>query len=185
MSGMRARYASRRRVAKCLRAATSMRSMRDDDNPQPIGLVPPRGPGIPIFPIVDYTYYLRVTNIAPAEGGFDLTFEAYRFSARAIRKLDGDLNGAVGIRRHVHGADDRGRGAARLSDAGQVLCRRGTNESAAAVPPDGMGVVVAAQGGDRDRPRAGFEGPTGQQCGHELAQRLPVVRLGGERDRQR
>jgi len=61
------------------------------DDPQPIGLLPPRGPGIPIFPIADYTYYLRVTNIAPAEGGFDLTFEAYRFCAKVVRKLDSGL----------------------------------------------------------------------------------------------
>jgi hypothetical protein len=61
------------------------------DDPQPIGLVPPPGPGIPTFPIAAYTYYLRVTGLAPAESGFDLTFEAYRFSARVVRTLDGDL----------------------------------------------------------------------------------------------
>lgn len=61
------------------------------NEPQPIGLLPPPGPGIPIFPIADYTYYLRATNIAPVEGGFDLTFEAYRFFAKVVRKLDGSL----------------------------------------------------------------------------------------------
>jgi hypothetical protein len=60
-------------------------------NDPPIGFVPPRGPGIPIFSIADYSYYLRVTRIAPVENGFDLTFEAYRFFPKVMRKLDGAL----------------------------------------------------------------------------------------------
>ena len=58
---------------------------------QPIGLVPSRGPGIPIFPIADYTYYLRVTKIEPAETGFVLTFEAYRFFPKDVRRLNGEI----------------------------------------------------------------------------------------------
>src|SRR5262245_52676551 len=60
------------------------------DDP-PVGFVPPRGQGIPIFPIADYTYYLRVTRIAPVENGFDLTFEARRFFPRVTRQLDGAM----------------------------------------------------------------------------------------------
>jgi len=44
--------------------------------PQPVGQMSPAEPGIPIFPIADYTYYLRVVKIEPAEPGFALTVEA-------------------------------------------------------------------------------------------------------------
>ena len=58
---------------------------------QPIGLVSPPGPGIPIFPIANYTYYLRVVNVEPAEAGFILTFEAHRFFPKGVRKLNGEI----------------------------------------------------------------------------------------------
>jgi hypothetical protein len=57
----------------------------------PIGLRPPRGSGIPMFPIADYTYYLRVKTIEPADPGFVLTFEAHRFFPRDVRMLNGDI----------------------------------------------------------------------------------------------
>ncbi len=37
----------------------------------------------------DYTYYLRVTTIAPTEAGFALAFEVHRFVPKEIRRLDG------------------------------------------------------------------------------------------------
>ena len=59
------------------------------DDP-PIGQVPPLGPGVPIFPIAGYSYYLRFTNIEPADGGIDLTFEVHQFIAKAPAPFDGD-----------------------------------------------------------------------------------------------
>src|SRR5262245_23735561 len=38
----------------------------------PIGQLPPPGAGVPIFPIADYSYYLRFTKVEPADGGLDL-----------------------------------------------------------------------------------------------------------------
>jgi len=57
--------------------------------PQVVGQISPPGPGIPIFPIADYTYYLRVTKIEPADPGFDLTFEALRFFPKDVRMFNG------------------------------------------------------------------------------------------------
>ena len=59
------------------------------NDPQPIGRVPPRAPGIPSFPIANYTYYLRITKIEPTTTGFALTFEAHRYYPKNDRKLDG------------------------------------------------------------------------------------------------
>src|SRR5262249_26299140 len=59
--------------------------------PQPVGQMSPAEPGIPIFPIADYTYYLRVVKIEPAEPGFTLTVEAYRYSPSQVRRLNGGL----------------------------------------------------------------------------------------------
>ncbi len=55
----------------------------------PIGEISPPGEGIPIFPIAAYTFYLRVTKIEAAESGFDLTFEAHRYSPLIVTRLDG------------------------------------------------------------------------------------------------
>ncbi|MET0576318.1 MAG: hypothetical protein ABWZ83_10720 [Mesorhizobium sp.] len=52
---------------------------RPEKNPQPVGSMPPRGAGIPIFPIKDYRLYLRITKIEANETGFLLAFEAHRF----------------------------------------------------------------------------------------------------------
>src|SRR5262249_31025631 len=57
--------------------------------PQPIGQMSPAEAGTPTFPITDYTYYLRAVKIEPAEPGFNLTFEAYRYSPSKVRRLDG------------------------------------------------------------------------------------------------
>jgi hypothetical protein len=56
---------------------------------QIVGQVSPPGPGIPIFPIDDYTYYLRVTRIEPADPGFVLTFEALRHFPKNVRMFNG------------------------------------------------------------------------------------------------
>lgn len=58
-----------------------------------LGLVPPRGEGIPIFPIADYRLYLRITKIdALPEAGFTIQFEAHRFIATSFQTLDGDTS---------------------------------------------------------------------------------------------
>jgi Matrixin len=57
---------------------------------KPVGEIPPRGDGIPIFPIADYRHYMRVMKIEPADGGFVLTFEAHLF----IPKVNGALDGS-------------------------------------------------------------------------------------------
>jgi hypothetical protein len=56
-----------------------------------IGTMPPPGSGVPSFPIANYNYYLRVTQIVPAKTGFTLSFEPYRFLPRAMRRLDGAM----------------------------------------------------------------------------------------------
>ena len=56
---------------------------------QLVGQMLPTQSGIPVFPIADYTYYLRVVKIEPAESGFSLTFEAYRYSASEVKHLNG------------------------------------------------------------------------------------------------
>ena len=58
------------------------------DDP-PIGQIPPPGAGVPIFPIADYSYYLRFTKIEPADGGLDLAFEVHQFIAKAPAPFDG------------------------------------------------------------------------------------------------
>ncbi len=58
-------------------------------NDKPIGEIPPRGDGIPIFPIADYRHYMRVTKIEPADSGFVLTFESYLFLPNVHKALDG------------------------------------------------------------------------------------------------
>jgi hypothetical protein len=58
-------------------------------NPHGAGKMPVPGAGIPIFPIADYSYYLRVTQIEASEAGFTLSFEASRFLARIVKRLDG------------------------------------------------------------------------------------------------
>jgi len=63
-------------------------AMQPEKNPQPVGSMSPRGPGIPIFPIKDYRFYLRITKIEATETGFFLAFEAHRFLPSFI-KLDG------------------------------------------------------------------------------------------------
>jgi hypothetical protein len=45
--------------------------------------------GIPIFPIGQYRYYLRVTDLVAADGGFDLTFEPNQFLATFVNLLHG------------------------------------------------------------------------------------------------
>src|SRR5262245_48378473 len=40
--------------------------------------------GIPTFPIANYRYFLNVTGIDPAAGGFDLTIELVRYSKDAV-----------------------------------------------------------------------------------------------------
>lgn len=65
--------------------------LRDD----PPGAAPPSAktrpaPGIPIFPIKTYRYYLRVTQIEQVDDGFNLMFEAHRFSFEQIDVLRGD-----------------------------------------------------------------------------------------------
>jgi len=55
-----------------------------------VGQMPPPRHGVPIFPIADYTYYLRVTQIEAAETGFALAFEAHRFIAKIVSALDGN-----------------------------------------------------------------------------------------------
>lgn len=55
-----------------------------------VGQMPPPRHGIPIFPIADYTYYLRVTKIEAAATGFALAFEANRFVAQTVVALDGN-----------------------------------------------------------------------------------------------
>jgi hypothetical protein len=57
---------------------------------QTVGQVSPPAPGIPIFPIADYTYYLRVTQIEPADPGFALTFEALRYFPKDVTMINGD-----------------------------------------------------------------------------------------------
>jgi hypothetical protein len=46
--------------------------------------------GIPIFPIDRYRYYLRVTDLVAADGGFSLTFEALQFRTSAVKFLNGN-----------------------------------------------------------------------------------------------
>lgn len=66
-------------------------------NPDPevasqlVGQMLPTQSGIPVFPIADYTYYLRVVKIEPTESGFSLTFEAYRYFASEVRRLNGGV----------------------------------------------------------------------------------------------
>ncbi len=57
---------------------------------KPIGEIPPRGRGIPIFPIADYRHYMRVMKIEPADSGFVLTFEAHLYVPKVNRALDGN-----------------------------------------------------------------------------------------------
>lgn len=57
---------------------------------KPVGEIPPRGDGIPIFPIADYRHYIRVMTIEPADGGFVLTFEAHLFMPEVNEALDGN-----------------------------------------------------------------------------------------------
>lgn len=57
---------------------------------KPVGEIPPRGDGIPIFPIADYRHYIRVMMIEPADGGFVLTFEAHLFLPKVNQALDGN-----------------------------------------------------------------------------------------------
>lgn len=56
---------------------------------KPVGEIPPRRHGIPIFPIADYRHYMRVMKIEPDDGGFFLTFEAHQFLPKVNRALDG------------------------------------------------------------------------------------------------
>jgi hypothetical protein len=63
-----------------------------EKNPQPVGSVPPRGAGIPIFPIKDYRLYLRITKIEATETGFFLAFEAHRFIFPTFTTLDGGIS---------------------------------------------------------------------------------------------
>jgi hypothetical protein len=57
---------------------------------QTVGQVSPPAPGIPIFPIADYTYYLRVTQIERADPGFALTFDALRYFPKDVTMFSGD-----------------------------------------------------------------------------------------------
>jgi hypothetical protein len=57
-----------------------------------LGQVPPPSPGVPIFPIPAYTYYLRVTGIEATDSGFTLAFEASRFLRQTVLLLDGDTS---------------------------------------------------------------------------------------------
>jgi hypothetical protein len=58
------------------------------DDP-PIGQIPPPSAGVPIFPIADYSFYLRFTKIESA-GGLDLAFDVHQFIAKAPAPFDGD-----------------------------------------------------------------------------------------------
>ena len=65
---------------------------RTNEGAPSIGSAPPPCPGIPIFPIDDYRYYMRVTRIEPADTGFALVFEAHRFIPRSFLTLDGNMS---------------------------------------------------------------------------------------------
>ncbi len=65
-------------------------SFSGETEPPLVGQVSPPGPGIPIFPIADYSYYLRVTQIEMTASGFTLSFEASRYIAAVIHGLDGN-----------------------------------------------------------------------------------------------
>jgi hypothetical protein len=56
---------------------------------QEVGAVPPRGAGIPIFPIAAYRVYLRVTKIEPSDTGFALGFAVHRYVVPSFTALDG------------------------------------------------------------------------------------------------
>ena len=68
---------------------------RRQNNPyrvlQPIGSMslPERVTGIPSFPIKNYRFYLRATAIEEVENGFNLVFEAHRFSTLSLETLEG------------------------------------------------------------------------------------------------
>src|SRR5262249_47958710 len=60
---------------------------RDLAEPAP----PDPAAGIPVFPIKSYRFYLRVKDISPADDGFSLAFEAYRFAADEVSSFDGSF----------------------------------------------------------------------------------------------
>lgn len=71
-------------------ASADLYEVRSEGN-EALGLVPPLGDGIPIFPIADYRLYLRITMIeASPESGFTIEFEAHRYIATSFKTLDGD-----------------------------------------------------------------------------------------------
>jgi hypothetical protein len=63
-----------------------------ENNPPPIGSMPPPGSGIPIFPISDDRLYLRMTKIEATETGFVLAFEIHRFIVPTFLTLDGSTS---------------------------------------------------------------------------------------------
>jgi hypothetical protein len=62
-----------------------------DEQANPVGFVSSPDPkaGIPIFPIKHYRYYLRVTDLLAADGGFIIILEPLRYTAEAVTFLDG------------------------------------------------------------------------------------------------
>jgi hypothetical protein len=73
-------------------ASGDLYQFEPDADDQPVGEIPPRGHGIPIFPIADYRHYMRVMKIEPADGGVVLTFEAHQFIHQKNLALDGAMS---------------------------------------------------------------------------------------------
>ena len=92
------------------------------DDP-PIGQIPPPGAGVPIFPIADYSYYLRFTKIEPADGGLDLAFEVHQFIAKAPAPFDGAKPSHWRFERTFTAHLSSGRCAGRVPQARHVFRR--------------------------------------------------------------
>src|SRR5262249_27653554 len=60
-----------------------------ENNPEPVGSVPPPGLGIPIFPIKDYRFYLRITKVEATDTGFVLALEVHRLSVETFTNFEG------------------------------------------------------------------------------------------------
>jgi hypothetical protein len=75
-------------TAECMLASGDLYRRVFDENAHAMPPLPDPKAGIPIFPIGEYRYYLRVIDIDPTDVGVDLSFDLVRYSKDKVTLLD-------------------------------------------------------------------------------------------------
>lgn len=112
-----------------LQASGDLYASFDMDTTDPIPAPDPEA-GIPIFPIRNHRYYLRVTEFVAGGGGFAMTFEAHRLSPDTLVLFDGTETGSLveaSFTAHLAPDAAAGKRGPRPRFVGNIVNARGTH----------------------------------------------------------